>query len=63
MSREPPERFTVSIPPADELDLDVVDELVERGPWSSRSELIRELIRGADAEQIDEPDELDDALE
>jgi Arc/MetJ-type ribon-helix-helix transcriptional regulator len=44
MSDEPPERFTVSLPPGFDLDLDDLDDLVEQSDHGSRSEYIRAAI-------------------
>lgn len=44
MSDGPPERFTVSIPPGSDLDLDDLDDLVEESDHGSRSEYIRAAI-------------------
>lgn len=46
MSNGPPERFNVSIPPNDELDLDRLDDAVEASDFASRSALVRACIRG-----------------
>lgn len=40
-----PDRLTVSIPPDDELDTEVIDELVEKHDLGSRSELVREAVK------------------
>lgn len=41
-----PDRLTISIPPGDDLDTEVIDRLVEEHDLTSRSELVREAIRG-----------------
>lgn len=41
-----PDRISVSLPESDELDKDTLEEHVEKGEWSSLSELVREAIRG-----------------
>jgi len=48
MANDPPERFTVSIPPDADLDLDQLDELVEASPYTSRSEYIRQAVLDPD---------------
>jgi len=47
MSDGPPERFNVSIPPTEQdLDLDRLDDAVERSEYASRSAFVRAAIRG-----------------
>lgn len=47
MSDGPPDRFNVSIPPSEEaLDLDRIDEAVERSDYATRSAFVRAAIRG-----------------
>ena len=48
MAKDPPERFTVSIPSDADLDLDQLDELVKASPYSTRSEYIRQAILDPD---------------
>jgi len=54
MTKEPPERLSISIPPDSDLSADDLDELVEQSEYGSRSEFIRAAIRGkADIKQLD----------
>lgn len=48
MADSPPERTTISFPPDSEIDLDRLDDLVDRGDYESRSELIRQAIADVD---------------
>lgn len=48
MSKDPPDRITVSIPADHDLDLDAVDALIESGPFNSRSEAVRAAIQQLD---------------
>jgi len=49
------DRITVNLTADDvELDVDVLDELVERSECSSRSELIRRLLAGVLDDDLDE---------
>jgi len=54
MTKDPPERLSVSIPPGSPLSADELDELVEQSEYGSRSEFVRAAIRGeVDTEQLD----------
>lgn len=56
MADEPPERFSISIPPSDGIEVDEIDELVDDlDDVGSRSELIRELLKGFKDEDYDYP--------
>lgn len=52
---QPPDRVTVSIPPEDDLDRDVLDDLVQRSGFDNRSEFVRAAIRGdVDGDLVDD---------
>jgi metal-responsive CopG/Arc/MetJ family transcriptional regulator len=44
MAKDPPERFSISLPADADLDLDQLDEIVEASEYETRSEYIREAI-------------------
>lgn len=47
MATDPPERFNVSIPEDEDIDLDEIDELVRESEYGSRSEFVRQAILDA----------------
>lgn len=47
-----PDRLTFSIPPDSDLDPKAIEEAVEEGEYSSRSELVRDALR-----DVIDPDE------